>query len=317
MTRVRSLPPLAAAALFALGAPLVAQAPPATTAPGAPPTRPAAASPADVPAPTVTPSRESLAEGKALFGKVVEWLGGSRKIASVKDVQTRGRLTAKTPEGEATMEVQSSLIFPYHLLQEVDSPFGRVVMVVTPTSAFLAAATGTQDLPPAAAAELRRQVVRIPLNLARNAGDPKLAAAAAGKENIDGVDAAILDLTYGGAAVRWFVDPKTGRILRTSHTGVSPDGKPVRMVSDYLDYKTVEGFPVAHRLEITSNGEKDQTLIIDEYKFNTGVDLKLFEKPPPPSTTPQEPAHPLHAAPAAPPPAAPPPLSASTPTPRT
>ena len=64
------------------------------------------------------------------------------------------------------------------------------------------------------------------------------------------------------------------------------------MVSDYLDYRTVEGFPVAHRLEITSNGEKDQTLILDEYKFNTGVDPKLFQKPPPPSTTPQEPAHP-------------------------
>jgi len=120
------------------------------------------------------------------------------------------------------------------------------------------------------------------------------------------MDAAILDVTYGAATVRWFVDPKTGRILRTSHTGTSPDGKPVQMVSDYMDYKTVEGFPVAHRLEIMSNGEKDQTLIIDEYKFNTGVDLKLFEKPPPPSTTPQEPGHPLHAAPADPPPAAPP-----------
>ncbi len=290
MTRVRSLPLLAAAALFAVGAPLAAQAPPATAAPG----------------PAVTPSRESLAEGKALFGKVVEWLGGPRKIASVKDVRTRGRLTAKTPEGEATMEVQSSLIFPYHLLQEVDSPFGRVVMVVTPTSAFLAAPTGTQDLPPAAADELRRQVIRIPLNLARNAGDPKLAVAAAGKESIGGVEAAILDVTYGGAAVRWFVDPNTGRILRTSHNGTSPDGKPVQMVSDYLDYKTIEGFPVAHRLEIMSNGEKDQTLIINEYKFNTGVDLKLFEKPPPPSTTPREPAHPLHSAPAAPPSAAPP-----------
>ena len=145
MTRVRSRPLLAAAALIALAAPLAAQAPPATAAPGAPagPT----GNTAVAPGPTVTPSRESLAEGKVLFGKVVEWLGGSRKIASVKDVQTRGRLTAKTPEGEATMEVQSSLIFPYHLLQEVDSPFGRVVMVVTPTSAFLAAATGTQDLP--------------------------------------------------------------------------------------------------------------------------------------------------------------------------
>ncbi len=298
MTRVPSLSLVSAAALFALALPLAAQAP-------------AGRSTGSAPGPTATPSRESLAEGKALFEKVVEWLGGSRKIASVKDVRTRGRLTAKTPEGEATMEVQSSLIFPDRLLQEVDSPFGRVVMVVTPTSAFLAAAKGTQDLPPAAADELRRQVVRIPLNLARNAGDPKLTAAAAGKENVGGVEAAILDVTYGSAAVRWFVDPKTGRILRTSHTGISPDGQPVRMVSDYLDYKTIEGFPVAHRLEIMSNGEKDQTLIIDEYKFNTGVDPKLFEKPPPPPTTPHEPTHPLHAAP--PPP--PPPSSAPTPRP--
>jgi hypothetical protein len=231
---------------------------------------------------------------------VVDSLGGPSKIATVKDVRTRGQLTAKTPEGDATMEVQSSMIFPDRLLQEIDSPFGRVAMVVTPSNAFLSGPAGAQDLPPLAADELRRQIVRIPLNLTRNASDPKLKVWTSGRETVGGVDTQILDIELGATAVRWFVDPKTGRILRTSHEGRSADGKPVRMVSDYQDYKLVEGFPVAHRLEITTNGERDQTLIVEEYRFNVGLDANLFAKPTP-GPVPQEPRHPLHSAPAEPP----------------
>jgi hypothetical protein len=292
MTRFRRL----AAASLALAAPLLAQ----TAAPPAPAPQAAASAPASTPG--APPSKAALAEGKTVFARVVEGMGGPAKIASVRDVRTRGRLTAKTPEGDTTMEVQSSMIFPDQLVQEVDSPFGRVGMVVTPTVAFLAGPNGAQDLPPAAAEELRRQVLRIPLNLTRKAGDPKLVVASSGKETIGGVEASVLDIRYETTSVRWFVDPKTGRILRTAHDGQSADGKPVRMVSDYSDYRIVEGVPVAHRLEITSNGEKDQTLIIEEYTFNGGVDAKMFVKPTPAPAAQER--HPLHSAPAEPPPPA-------------
>jgi hypothetical protein len=290
MTRCRRRPLIAAAAL-ALTAPLFAQAP-AGTPPGPP-----AAAPAATPAPTATPSPAAIAEGKALLAKVVEWLGGAARITSVKDVRTRGRLTARTPEGDATMEVQSSMIFPDQLVQEVDSPFGRVAMVVTPATAFLAGPAGAQDLPPAAADELRRQVARIPLNLTRHASDPKLKVWTSGRETVGGVETRILEIELATTAVRWFVDPATGRILRTSHVGRAADGKPVRMVSDYFEYKVVEGFPVAHRLEITTNGERDQTLIVDEYRFNVGVEPRLFVKPTPAPAA-EGPRHPLHSAPA-------------------
>ena len=291
MTLPRTRPLFAAAvAMFAASALLTAQtpapAPPSGTPQAAPPP------PSFSPTPKPTPSAQAIAEGKALFEKVVAWLGGPQKVASVRDVRTRGRLTAKTPEGDTTMEVQSSMIFPDYLIQEVDSPFGRIGMVVTPTTAFLASSQGTQDLPPAAAAELRKQVQRIPLNFARMAGDPKLQMAAAGKETVNGVETAILDLRYESTAVRWYIDPRTSRILRTEHEAVSADGKPVRMVSDYKDYRVVEGLPVAHLLEISTNGDRDQTLIVEEYKFNTGIERKLFEKPPPQAMTP---GHPLHA----------------------
>lgn len=266
---------LAAAASIALSASAAAQAPtPSAAAP-----KPAAAA----------SSPEALVAGKALLAKVVAWLGGPAKVSGVKDVQTKGQLTAKTPEGDATMEVESAMVFPDRLFQQIDSPYGRVGMVVTSSSGFLFGTNGSQDLPPLIRGELLKQVQRIPLNLARKAADPKLQASAAGTAKIGDIEAQMLDIRFEEIAVRWYVDPATGRILRTEHTTTTPEGQPAQMVSDYSDYKSVDGYPVAHRLEVTTNGQKDQTLILEECRINAGVNPKLFERPvpaPPPPPAP-------------------------------
>ena len=277
MTTIRAIRAAAALSL-ALSASALGQAP----------TPPPAAAPPAAPAPKATspkpPSAEAQAAGKALLAKVVAWLGGEKKVAGVRDVQTKGQLTAKTPEGDATMEVQSAMVFPDHLFQQIDSPYGRIAMVVTPREAFLFAPSGSQDLPPVVRSELLKQIQRIPLHLVQKAADPKLVAAAAGTAKVGEIDAALLDLRYGEVAVRWFVEPATGKIVRTEHTTTTPEGKTAQMVSDYSDYKIVDGFPIAHRLEVWTNGEKDQTLVMDECKINAGVDPILFEKPPPATT---------------------------------
>ncbi len=265
---------VAAATSAALAASTLAQAP----APAAPASKPASAA---------APTAQAQAEGKALFAKVVAWLGGEKKVSVVKDVQTKGQLTAKTPEGDATMEVQSAMVFPDRLFQQIDSPYGRIAMVVTPTDAFLVGPNGSQDLPPVVRGELLKQIQRIPLHLVQKAGDPKLIATAAGKAKIGEIDAAALDIRYDEVTVRWYIDPASGRILRTEHTTTTPEGKPAQMVSDYSDYKTVDGFPIAHRLDVSTNGEKDQTLVMEECRINAGVDSKLFAKPAPvPTPTP-------------------------------
>lgn len=266
-------------------------------APAQTPTRPAPATTPSRPAATTLarPAPPSAKAGRALFAKVVEGLGGAAKARGVRDVQTKGQITARTPDGEVTMEIQTALIIPDHLSQQIDAPFGRLAMIATPAGAFVVGPNGSQDLPDYMRDELLRQVQRLPLHLAQKIDDPGLVPMAVGTDKLaGGVDAAVLDILYGDMTVRWFVDPKTGRILRTAHTAVGPDGKPASVVSDFSDYRVVDGFPVAHRLEVTTNGEKDQTLILEECRFNAGVDAKLFEKPAPPAPT---------ATPAAPPPA--------------
>src|SRR4029077_6407447 len=104
------------------------------------------------------------------------------------------------------------------------------------------------------------------------------------------------DVRYHTVAVRWSVDPKGGRILRAVHSAQTPQGE-TQIVADYSDFKVVEGFPVAYHMDVTSNGQKDQVMALDECKINKGVESKLFEKPPPPPPSPA-----AEPAPGAPPP---------------
>ena len=116
----RRLLAAAAPAAFACGA--FAQTPPP-----APPRAPAAAAEKKA-----EPSPAALKEGKALFAKFVDGLGGPAKVKKVHDVQTRGLVTAKTPQGDMAMDVQTAMVFPDRISQQVDAPFGRMSMVATP-----------------------------------------------------------------------------------------------------------------------------------------------------------------------------------------
>ncbi|HTY41746.1 MAG TPA: hypothetical protein VMH79_07740 [Thermoanaerobaculia bacterium] len=262
-------------------------------------TAPVPAAPAPTPAatPKPAPSPEALKEGKALFARFVQSYGGSENVRKVHDVWTRGLVTAKTPQGDMSMDVQTAMVFPDKISQQVDAPFGRMAMVATPTGAFIVGPNAVQDLPPGMKEELLRQVRRVPLLLAQKADDPRLVVAAAGTEKIGDLETRVLDLTYDGASVRWYLDPATFHIVRSAHTSSGPQGD-ARIVSDYSEYKTVDGFPVAYHLEVATNGEKDQVLALEECKFNPGVEAKLFEKPVFPTPVPT--AAPTHAAPPAP-----------------
>jgi len=288
---MRSLAPRAgAAALSSLLLALANAGIAAAQTPAAPAKPPTAAAPAaPTPAASPTPTSQQLSAGKALFGKVVEALGGSAKAKTVKDVQTRGQVTAKTPDGEMTMEIQTAMVFPDRLSQQLDAPFGRMAMVATPTSAFVIGPNGSSDLPPQMRDELLKQVQRVPLWLAQKADDPKLSAAAMGTEKVGDVEASVLDLHYGNMSVRWVVDPKTYRILRSYHTAIGPSGNTVKISSDYSDYRSESGFPVAHKLEVTTDGQRDQTLTLEECKINAGVDPKVFARPPAPTPGPTAP----------------------------
>lgn len=220
------------------------------------------------------------AAGRALFAKAAAAIGSAEKIAFVKDLTTKGKATMRTAQGEMELGVSTQVVFPDRIRSEIQTPMGIMTQVLGAGGAFMASPMGTQDLPPSVRDEMAKVVQRNPLFLAQKAGDPKLMASAGGTEKVGAVDAEILDISFDKAEVRWFLDPATGRLLRSSFSGTGPAG-PVTSVTDYSDFRPVEGLSLPFRHEVSQNGEKAQTLRIDEIKVNSGADPRSFEKPAP------------------------------------
>ncbi len=218
--------------------------------------------------------------GKALLAKAAAALGPAEKLAAVKDVTTKGKATMRTPQGEMELGVTTLVVFPDRIRSEIQTPMGLLTQVLGPGVAFMTGPMGSQDLPASMHDEMAKVIKRNPIFLARMASDPNLVASAAGTEKVGNVEARILDITYDKAEVRWFVDPTSGRLLRSSFSGTGQSG-PVTSVTDYSDYRPVDGLTLPFLQEVTQNGQKAQTLKVEEIKLNSGSDPKAFEKPAP------------------------------------
>ena len=174
-----------------------------------------------------------------------------------------------------------TVVFPDKMHPEISGPFGQITRVFTPQAAFQSGAMGDQDLPATAREEQKKDMGRSAMMLARKADDPKLSVTAAGKEKVGDVEAVILDVAFEGVEVRWFVDPATGRLLRSSFAVTGGPQGPGTRTTDFSDYRTVDGLSFAFKQEQSFNGEKLQAMSLDEVKVNSNIDPKIFEKPAP------------------------------------
>lgn len=221
----------------------------------------------------------SNAEGKALLAKVIEGMGGEAKVRSVKSVRAKVQILANTPQGEMSMEAEQFLVFPDQFWQKLKTPMGEMVIAVSPAVAFVNTPMGARDLPASQKEEMLKELKREPLYIGQHRDDPKYTFSAGESAKVGEVEARILNVNADGAEVRWFVDPQSGRILRASSYSMGMGG-PGEKVSDYSDWKLVDGVSVPFKETTTRSGQKEASTEVKEFEINPTVDPKLFEKPP-------------------------------------
>ncbi|MFZ0300966.1 MAG: pitrilysin family protein [Candidatus Sulfotelmatobacter sp.] len=218
-------------------------------------------------------------EGKALAAKVVAAMGGEAKLAAIKSVKAELTITQKTPQGEFPMQMETVIVYPDHLHAEMQTPNGTVNIVVTPDAAFMAIpGQGMRDFPASQKAESLEQIKRDPIFIASHANDPSMFFRAGGTEKVGDIDARIVDVNSAGVAIRWFVDPKTGHILKETYRTLS-QGQPAQGETDMEDWKPVNGLNVPFIRQNKQNGQDSSKSEYTSLEFNPAVDPKLFEKP--------------------------------------
>jgi zinc protease len=218
-------------------------------------------------------------EGKALAAKVVAAVGGEAKLAAIKSVRAKITLTQKTPQGDFPMQMESVIVFPDHLHAEMQTPDGTIRIVVTPDMAFVDLPNGqVQTWPESRKTESLEQIKRDPIFIASHSKDPNVFFRAAGTEKVGEVEARIVDVNAAGAAIRWFVDPQTGHILKETYRTIGQHG-PVQGETDLDNWKPLSGLTLPMLRHNKQDGQDSSTAEYTALEFNPAVDPKLFDKP--------------------------------------
>jgi zinc protease len=215
-------------------------------------------------------------EGKALAAKVAAAMGGMTKLQSIKTVHVN---IAESDSGGPSSPVDVMIAFPDSMHVDVQTPQGNLTIVTTPDAAFMSmAGMGTRSMPPAQKNEMLSQLHHDLIYIAQHVDDPAFTFTAAGTEKIGDVDAAILDI--GGAVpwVRWYIDPKTGYILREKYKGMGQSG-PFDGETNLSDWRSADGLTMPRQHENKQNGQQTSIAEFKKIEINPQLDSKLFEKP--------------------------------------
>jgi len=218
----------------------------------------------------------SNAEGQALAAKVATAMGGLPRLQSVKTLHLA---FTETEGGEPPTPIDVTLAFPDSMRVEVQTPQGLLTLVAAPNAGFMSMANmGTQSMPPAQKTEMLAQLHHDLIYIAAHADDPAFTFTAAGTEKIGDIDAAVLDIAGAIPWVRWYVDPKTGYILREKYKGLAPAG-PFDGETDLSDWRAADGFTQPYLHKNKQNGKETSVVEYKKVEINPAVDAKLFEKP--------------------------------------
>jgi zinc protease len=222
---------------------------------------------------------QSNQEGKALAAKVVAAMGGEAKLSAIKAVKSKITLTQKTPQGDFPMQMENTIVFPDHLHAEMQTPDGAVNIVVTPDAAFVDLPNGQiQNWPESRKNDTLEQIKRDPIFIAAHVNSANVFFQAGGTEKVGDIEARIVDVSADGAAIRWWVDPKNGHILKETYTTIGPHG-PVQGETDMDEWKPMGGLNLPTVRHNKQDGQESSKSEYTAIEINPAVDPKLFEKP--------------------------------------
>ncbi len=218
----------------------------------------------------------SNAEGKALVAKVATAMGGLPKLKSIKALHVN---IAESDAGGPPSPVDVFLAFPDRMHVDVEMPQGKLTIVASPDAAFMSmAGMGSRSMPPAQKTEMLSQLQHDLVYVAQHADDPSFTFTAAGSEKIGDVDAAVLDIDGAIPWVRWYIDPKTGYVLREQYKAVGQAG-PFDGETNLADWRASDGVTMPYKHQNKQNGKETSSAEVKKIEVNPTLDAKLFTKP--------------------------------------
>jgi zinc protease len=235
--------------------------------------------------PPATP--ESLAQGKNMFTRAVQAVGGTA-IGKVQSIECRSAGTVDIGQGQATTIQMVSILYPDHFRVDTELFVGGADQGTLTRGYdgkvgwlnFPVQGQGAVAVPETQNVEFIRSIL-----LAGGWGLYRAAlqggaiqAQAIGQRDFAGNKTDVMAITVGDVQLVAYLDPATGLVMGVRYMQDVQGGK-VETVEVWTDYRDVEGmkFPF-HRVTLRA-GQKFSEDEFQQVKINVNPDVKLFVKP--------------------------------------
>jgi predicted Zn-dependent peptidase len=222
--------------------------------------------------PEATP--EALAKGRELLAKAVAALGDPQKVKAIRAIRQEGDLVQVTPMGEMTMAAEITSVFPDKVCFVLNTPGGKMNMVVNGAKGVIKMPQGAMPLPENERKNildsLRRDVAYVWQNL------DQYQVQLLGSKSFAGRDAIDLAISGLGADFHLFLDPQTSLPGGISYQTVTREG-PTTIEEVFSDYRDVDGVKMPFRSESFAKEKKVSAQVARVIQINPAANEDLFK----------------------------------------
>ncbi len=206
--------------------------------------------------------------------------GGLEKIKATNSVRMTGSVVARDMSGrELTGTMTMVAKRPNLMRRDVDLGGQRIVNAFDGSALWMAMGTGAPQQVPASQNAYSTQDAEFD-SVFVDYKEKGHKIDLIGKETVDGAPVYHLKVTKkGGPPQDYYLDGETGLEKKISVTVRAPDGSQMVNVTEFSDYRSVDGSMVPFVLKQRQNGTLIATTTLDKVEFNTAIDDGLFRMP--------------------------------------
>jgi hypothetical protein len=209
---------------------------------------------------------DTLAKGRQLLQKVQQAVGGSERLAGVKDLRQVADVQIDPSVGGMKLKQTNQWLAPGRFRQEVEAPFGKLSSFTNGTTGWIKGPQGEGPLAGPMLKQAQGEIFRSYFGLLSSDRDPNRTVNFAGPGAVDISD-------KNGNTVRLTVDENTGLPLKTSYPGSQG-----AIEENWSDLREVNGIKVPFKITVLQGGKKFAEVTVQELKVNTGATEEQLSK---------------------------------------
>jgi hypothetical protein len=209
-----------------------------------------------------------MAKGRELLERARQAMGGTEKMAAVKD---RMQTTESTMQG-VKIKGQSRFIAPAFFREDQEYPFGKVSVYTDGKSGWMQTPQGNRAMPADLLKQAQDQMFRDLLHLMLADRDSSIQVNAISADTVEISPAA-------GRGVKVRFDPSTGLPAREFYQVPGLSG-PVQVEDVFSDWRDAGGLKMPFKIATEQNGSTQRESVVAEYQFNTGLKMEDLSRKP-------------------------------------